>query len=93
MIKTSTDLFDFAKGIKEPPSDPAYIEIIRSELSASIAKLAGCDPESKLTIAKFAAKGSRENSTSRCSSWINRRGRRNCRWKLALKRRSNCDRA
>lgn len=63
MIKTATTLFDFAAGIKEPPSDPAHVEAIRAELSATIAKLATCDPESKLAVAKFAAKAL--NATTR----------------------------
>lgn len=63
MIKTATTLFDFAEGIKEPPSDPAHIESIRTELSATIAKLATCDPESKLAVAKHCAKCL--NATSR----------------------------
>lgn len=57
MIKTATDLFDFAKGINEPPSDPAYIEAIRAEFAAATSKLATCDPESKLAVARFVAKG------------------------------------
>lgn len=63
MIKTATTLFDFAQGIKEPPSDPAHIESIRLELATAIAKLATCDPESKLAVAKHVARCL--NATSR----------------------------
>lgn len=57
MIKISTDLFDFAKGIKEPPSDSAHVEAIRAEFAAATSKLATCDPEAKLAVARFIAKG------------------------------------
>lgn len=57
MIKTATTLFDFAEGIKEPPSDPVHVAVVRVKFSDAIRQLGSLDPESKLELVRFIVKG------------------------------------